>query len=214
MYSGVIPIVLILFGVMSFVFYKYKVFKSIKKRLEDSIFTTNSIKKKLSRKRRGTYPASNQEINCSVDTQNKALDETTALSALNYGDIFTKRVSCETDRLLELCSIWEEKVQNCKVNEGKQNALDEIEGELSIVVGKTKMLIDGRFAQFKSLIQDINISNEIGRKNKVNNTTYEDLQGFWELIYLQVEDLDKRFDTLISLYNHVTNINGSVHEST
>ena len=178
MYSGVIPIVLILFGVLSFVFYKFKVFKSIKQRLDHRMFTTNSVKKKLSRKRRGTYPASNQESNGSVDIQNKAPEKTTALSAQNYGDIFTKRVFCETDRLLSLCSIWEEKVHNCTINECSQNALDELEGKLSIVVGKTKMLIDGKFSQLRSLIQDINISNEIGRTNNVYNTTKFYWQAF------------------------------------
>ena len=77
---------------------------------------------------------------------------------------------------------------------------EDINGELAAIVGKTKLLIDGRFRQFKSLIKDFQSIKERGDNTKTRRITVQDLQGFWELIYLQIEDLDRRFDNLNKLY--------------
>merc|ERR1740131_906969 len=53
-----------------------------------------------------------------------------------------------------------------------------------------------RFVQFSGLVDDC----EFCRGEK--ETTTQDLTGFWEMIYFQVEDVDKKFKQLELLENN------------
>ena len=53
-----------------------------------------------------------------------------------------------------------------------------------------RLVMAERFSQFSGLVDNC----EFRRGEK--ETTVEDLQGFWEMIFLQVEDVDRRFDSL------------------
>ncbi|MEQ2179125.1 hypothetical protein GOODEAATRI_021419 [Goodea atripinnis] len=57
-------------------------------------------------------------------------------------------------------------------------------------VGQAGLLMKERFNQFSGLVDDC----ELGRGEKI--TTCTDLQGFWDMVYFQVEDVNKKFDAL------------------
>merc|ERR1712141_537079 len=62
-------------------------------------------------------------------------------------------------------------------------------------IGKANLLMNkkGRFVQFNTLIENCEFS--LGEKE----TTCMDLQGFWEMIYFQVEDIQQLFSDLEKL---------------
>ena len=66
-------------------------------------------------------------------------------------------------------------------------------GQIRSTIGKTHLLIDQRFKQFSGLIADCEL------KRGVKETKVEDLQGFWEMVYFQVLDLNDSFDRLNQL---------------
>lgn len=90
----------------------------------------------------------------------------------------------ETKRLNELCKIWEE------IAAYTFGITDEILGQIRTTVGKAKLLIDQRFKQFSGLVD--NCEFNLGEQK----TRPEDLQGFWEMIYFQVEDVNGLFQQL------------------
>ncbi|XP_035686146.1 disks large-associated protein 5-like [Branchiostoma floridae] len=53
--------------------------------------------------------------------------------------------------------------------------------------------MDQRFKQFSGLVDNCEFNT--GEKE----TTCQDLQGFWDMVYFQVEDVDKKFDDLEKL---------------
>ena len=55
------------------------------------------------------------------------------------------------------------------------------------MVGQGRLVMKERFSQFSGLVDDC----ELGRGERETTTT--DLTGFWEMIYFQVEDVDKKF---------------------
>lgn len=60
-------------------------------------------------------------------------------------------------------------------------------------IGQAKLLMKERFSQFAGLIHVCD--NNLGEKK----TTCEDLQGFWEMVYFQVEDVKNKFEQLVKL---------------
>lgn len=90
----------------------------------------------------------------------------------------------ETSRLTALCDLWEPKIDRV---EG-----EDVRGRIRAAVGKARILMNqkGRFSQFRQLVDNC----EFGYGEK--ETTTMDLQGFWEMIYFQVEDVAGHFDQL------------------
>ncbi|XP_041472475.1 uncharacterized protein LOC121421744 [Lytechinus variegatus] len=99
---------------------------------------------------------------------------------------FKSLVSSETTRLLDRCSVWENILSDSDLSE-------EVCGEVRSAIGKAKLLIDQRFKQFLGLIKNC----EFGLGEKVTHCS--DLEGFWEMIYFQVEDVDALFKELEKL---------------
>ena len=58
-----------------------------------------------------------------------------------------------------------------------------VRGQIRTVVGQAQLLIAQRFLQFSGLVDDC----EFKRGEK--ETTFTDLQGFWDMIYFQVGEL-------------------------
>ena len=69
-------------------------------------------------------------------------------------------------------------------------------GQIRSTIGLAELLMAERFKQFSSLIDDC----AQGRGEKV--TTCVDLQGFWEMIYMEVEKMDYKFQTLSKIQNN------------
>ncbi|XP_015248596.1 PREDICTED: disks large-associated protein 5 isoform X1 [Cyprinodon variegatus] len=96
---------------------------------------------------------------------------------------FRSEISNETDRLTSLCLHWESKVEDESIPE-------EMRDRMRTAVGQARLLMKERFNQFSGLVDDC----ELGRGEKI--TTCTDLQGFWDMVYFQVEDVQKKFDSL------------------
>ncbi|XP_017274095.1 disks large-associated protein 5 isoform X2 [Kryptolebias marmoratus] len=96
---------------------------------------------------------------------------------------FRSEITNETDRLTMLCLLWEAKVEDESIPE-------EMRDRMRAAVGQARLLMKKRFNQFSGLVDDC----ELGRGEKV--TTCTDLQGFWDMVYFQVEDVKKKFDAL------------------
>lgn len=66
-------------------------------------------------------------------------------------------------------------------------------GQVYTVIGQTNLFLNERFKQFAGLIDDC----EMKRGEK--EIKIEDLAGFWDMIYYQVEDLRVKYDQLAKL---------------
>ena len=97
---------------------------------------------------------------------------------------FRSLLKAETERIGKLCEHWED------LNKTVEDISEDVRGEVRCVVGLGRLVMAERFTQFSGLVDNCQLSR--GEKE----TTVEDLRGFWEMIYIQVEDVDKRFDTL------------------
>ncbi|CAL9698874.1 unnamed protein product [Knipowitschia caucasica] len=96
---------------------------------------------------------------------------------------FRSEIVNETERLMELCTHWESKVEDESIPE-------EMRDRMRTAVGQARLLMKERFRQFSGLVDDC----DFGRGEKI--TTCTDLQGFWDMVYYQVEDVHKKFDAL------------------
>jgi len=102
-------------------------------------------------------------------------------------DHFKDLVTSETKRLNQLCDQW------VHVMDTEPHITEEGFGQIRSTIGKTHLLIDQRFKQFSGLISDCAL------KRGLKETKVEDLQGFWEMVYFQVLDLNQAFDHLNQL---------------
>uniref|UniRef100_A0A3P9IHK1 Discs, large (Drosophila) homolog-associated protein 5 n=1 Tax=Oryzias latipes TaxID=8090 RepID=A0A3P9IHK1_ORYLA len=96
---------------------------------------------------------------------------------------FRSEIAKETERLTTFCHRWEPKVEDESIPE-------EMRDRMRTAVGQARLLMKERFKQFSGLVDDC----DLGRGEKV--TTCTDLQGFWDMVYYQVEDVNKKFDAL------------------
>lgn len=89
----------------------------------------------------------------------------------------------ETNRLQELCKKW--------LDSGLEKDIPEdATYEIQQAVGQTNLLINKKFERFRKLVEDC----ETGKGEML--VTCRDLQGFWDMTYMEVEDCDTRFEKL------------------
>ncbi|XP_053836821.1 disks large-associated protein 5 isoform X2 [Vidua macroura] len=98
---------------------------------------------------------------------------------------FRNILRTETERLLSQCLQWEGNLEL----DIPEDAKDPIRS----TVGQTRLLIGERFKQFEGLVDNC----EFKRGEK--ETTCTDLDGFWDMINFQIEDVNKKFDNLVKL---------------
>ncbi|XP_052085181.1 uncharacterized protein LOC127722331 [Mytilus californianus] len=98
---------------------------------------------------------------------------------------FRQLLKSQTERLNQLCQKWDD------IN--TSNLSEDVEGQLRTVVGQAQLLIAQRFKQFRGLVDNCEF------KQGEKETTCTDLQGFWEMIYFQVEDVNQKFIDLDKL---------------
>uniref|UniRef100_A0A3B3ZIP4 Uncharacterized protein n=1 Tax=Periophthalmus magnuspinnatus TaxID=409849 RepID=A0A3B3ZIP4_9GOBI len=96
---------------------------------------------------------------------------------------FRSEIANETNRLTVLCTHWESKVEDEAIPEEMRDCM-------RTAVGQARLLMKERFKQFSGLVDDCDFC----RGEKI--TTCTDLQGFWDMVYFQVEDVNKKFDAL------------------
>lgn len=64
---------------------------------------------------------------------------------------------------------------------------------INVAIGQSQLLINKKFEQFRGLI------HKCKSRNSEAPVTCEDLHGFWDMVYIQVGNLDKRFENLEKL---------------
>jgi len=102
---------------------------------------------------------------------------------------FRSLVEREEQALLRSCEVWEAKLKH----DGVTDLPEEVQGLVRSVVGQGKLVMAERFVQFRGLID--NCEEGLGEKK----VTLLDLHGFWEMIYLQVKDVNSKFLDLSKL---------------
>lgn len=106
------------------------------------------------------------------------------------GHYFLKILKNETDRLICLA----EKVE-AQLEEKKTVLADDVLGYLRSASGKARLLVSQKMQQFEGLCHK-NINQVPGEPFP---TTPEDLQGFWDMVMLQVTQIDELFAELDEL---------------
>ncbi|XP_059130484.1 disks large-associated protein 5 [Peromyscus eremicus] len=98
---------------------------------------------------------------------------------------FRKILQSETDKLTSQCLEWDRKLE--------LDIPDDAKDLIRTTVGQTRLLIMERFKQFEGLVD--NCEYKRGEKE----TTCSDLDGFWDMVNFQVDDVKQKFNNLIKL---------------
>ncbi|XP_017887324.1 disks large-associated protein 5-like [Ceratina calcarata] len=92
----------------------------------------------------------------------------------------------EIERLNELCDKWA-KIQN------EPETTEDGRYEINQAIGQTNLLMNKKFERFRRLVADC----ETGKGEML--VTCKDLQGFWDMMYIEIENCDERFEKLEKL---------------
>jgi len=98
---------------------------------------------------------------------------------------FRNLLVSETNRITLVCNDWEAKISS--------EIPEDMQGQIRTVVGQGRLVMAERFKQFSGLVDNC----EFGTGEKT--TSCMDLQGFWEMIYFQVEDVDRKLKELSAI---------------
>ncbi|XP_060117486.1 disks large-associated protein 5 [Heteronotia binoei] len=98
---------------------------------------------------------------------------------------FRNILHCETERLSSCCLDWD--------GTAETDIPEDAKDLVRTTVGQTRLLVAERFKQFEGLVDNC----EFRRGEK--ETTCSDLDGFWDMIAFQVEDVNKKFERLRKL---------------
>ncbi|KAG5870917.1 hypothetical protein JTB14_004139 [Gonioctena quinquepunctata] len=116
-------------------------------------------------------------------TPNNEKDFSASTSPKMGAEYFRITLDREIDRIESVCREWE----GYKENELPEEATNLID----VAVGQSKLLMAKKFKQFRDLIEECRSC-----QYKDKPITCTDLHGFWDMVYMQVENLDKRFASL------------------
>uniref|UniRef100_A0A1B6GGJ1 Uncharacterized protein n=1 Tax=Cuerna arida TaxID=1464854 RepID=A0A1B6GGJ1_9HEMI len=95
---------------------------------------------------------------------------------------------CERNRLNTLCDKWQKVLDKTPT----KSLNDENRGKIMAVLGQTRLLLSKKMKQFEDLLSDINNQSEISHPP----ITLQDVEGFWELVMIQVNELYNKFKSL------------------
>ncbi|NXI30785.1 DLGP5 protein, partial [Sterrhoptilus dennistouni] len=101
---------------------------------------------------------------------------------------FRNILQTETERLLSQCLQWEGNLE--------LDIPEDAKDLIRTTVGQTRLLIGERFKQFEGLVDNCEF------KQGEKETTCTDLDGFWDMINFQIEDVNKKFDNLKKLQDN------------
>ncbi|KAL3268345.1 hypothetical protein HHI36_007461 [Cryptolaemus montrouzieri] len=122
-----------------------------------------------------------QRKSLGMNSSMSSSDPRSPKAAANY---FTKILNDEIERIENKCSEWQSYKQNSNLTEDACGLID-------MTIGQSNLLISKKFNQFRGLIEACRSNDESEMKIQC-----EDLHGFWDMIYKQVDNLEKRFENL------------------
>nr|XP_014427519.1 disks large-associated protein 5 isoform X1 [Pelodiscus sinensis] len=155
------------------------------KGFQEQQITTNSLKVKnecASTKQQESMQSSNETIPVSADIP---AIETKVGETDHDVPYFRNVLASETGRLMSHCLQWDGKFE--------LDIPEDAKDLIRTTLGQTRLLIAERFKQFEGLVDNC----EFKRGDK--ETTCTDLDGFWDMVSFQVEDVNKKFDNLSKL---------------
>ncbi|XP_069359000.1 disks large-associated protein 5 [Maniola hyperantus] len=100
-------------------------------------------------------------------------------------DHFQRQLDSEIKRMTEMCEVWD------KILEQNVTLPDEIQEAVLSAVGQARLLMSQKLQQFASLLRRCD-KPETGQAL----VTRADLQGFWDMVFLQIVNVDVRFNKL------------------
>ncbi|NXK91790.1 DLGP5 protein, partial [Formicarius rufipectus] len=101
---------------------------------------------------------------------------------------FRNILRSETERLLSQCLQWDGNLE--------LDIPEDAKDLIRTTVGQTRLLIGERFKQFEGLVDNCEF------KQGEKETTCTDLDGFWDMVNFQIEDVDKKFSNLKKLQDN------------
>ncbi|XP_008939805.1 PREDICTED: disks large-associated protein 5, partial [Merops nubicus] len=101
---------------------------------------------------------------------------------------FRSILRSETERLMSQCLQWDGKLE--------LDVPEDAKDLIRTTVGQTRLLIAERFKQFEGLVDNCEF------KQGEKETTCTDLDGFWDMVYFQIKDVNKKFDNLEKLQDN------------
>lgn len=119
-------------------------------------------------------------------------DQNSVKEVIKDGHYFLDLEKKETERLLALSASAEKELEDLQ---NRQDVSEEILGFLRAASGKARLLATQKMQQFEGLCY--NNINE--RLDEPFPTTVEDLQGFWDMVCLQVNNVDALYRQIAEL---------------
>ncbi|XP_038612508.1 disks large-associated protein 5 [Tachyglossus aculeatus] len=95
---------------------------------------------------------------------------------------FRRILRSKTEKLTAQCHEWEKKLE--------LDIPEDAKDLIRTTVGQTRLLMTERFKQFEGLVDDCDFQR--GQRE----TTCTDLDGFWDMVSFQVDDVTQKFDNL------------------
>ncbi|XP_037948162.1 guanylate kinase-associated protein mars [Teleopsis dalmanni] len=132
--------------------------------------------------------------NADITKASLSIETRRIVAAVSY---FREQLSNEIERLDSLCENWE-KYKNENLQQLQNTGGDDM---INATIGQTRLLTSKKFMQFKGLIE--RCESGANKKDVVDDgsedtkpVTDVDLEGFWSMLGLQIDNVDKRFDSL------------------
>ncbi|XP_040267499.1 disks large-associated protein 5 isoform X1 [Bufo bufo] len=124
---------------------------------------------------------------CEPSTEdNKTTQPEEAPHDVPYFSFYRRSIlKSEIQRLTLLCIDWDKRID--------MDIPEDAKDLIRTTVGQTRLLMTERFKQFEGLVDNC----EFKRGEK--ETTCTDLDGFWDMVNFQIEDLSKKFFNLVKL---------------
>lgn len=102
---------------------------------------------------------------------------------------FRNQIKSETDRMMALVDKW------LAVKEANGDTIPcEYIDLIDVAIGQTRLLINNKFEQFRGLVDKCEAAIPL------HPVRPEDLEGFWGMVYMQVENCYRRFERLDVLH--------------
>ncbi|KXJ78102.1 hypothetical protein RP20_CCG005596 [Aedes albopictus] len=125
------------------------------------------------------------------DKENVTATAATA-AQIKDGNYFLQVLKNEQNRLLTMAADIERDVEQLKADGGEIS--EEVAGYVLVAAGKARLLCSQKMKQFEGLCYK-NLNQQPDEKFQ---TTCEDLRGFWDMVMLQVNDVDASFSEIES----------------